>query len=198
MRIDQTKSGMRVQLIPRVRMLVIVTMKFTAPATVETVRRWSDRIQRSCPLPGAWIESGGYAVQPVSAAPPFGEEAQHEHGAAEDEEPVRERVQPRERHVRGADHERHEEVREPGEDRDADEEDHRRSVDRDELVVAIRPDDVRVRLRELEAHDERHQPGEDEEDERGRDVEDPDPLVIRRDEPARDLAALPGWCGSRL
>ena len=61
---------MRVHDIPRVRMLWIVTMKFTAPATVETVRRWSERIQRSCPFPGAWIESGGYAVQPVSAAPP--------------------------------------------------------------------------------------------------------------------------------
>ena len=45
-------------------------MKFTAPATVETVRRWSERIQRSCPFPGAWIDSGAYAVQPVSAAPP--------------------------------------------------------------------------------------------------------------------------------
>ena len=44
-RIDQTKSGMRVQVIPRVRMLWIVTMKLIAPATVDTVRRWSDRIQ---------------------------------------------------------------------------------------------------------------------------------------------------------
>ena len=39
-------------------------------------------------------------------------------------------------------------------------------------------------------------PGEDEEDERRRDVEDPDPLVVRRDEPARHPPALPG--GYRL
>ena len=101
-------------------------------------------------------------------------------------------------HVSGADHERHEEVREAGEDRNADEEHHRRTVDRDELVVAVGADDVRVRLGELEAHHERHQPGEDEEDERGRDVEDPDPFVVRRDEPARDLAALPGRGSSPL
>ena len=56
---DQTNSGMRVHDIPRVRMLWIVTMKLTAPATVETVRMWSERIQRSCPCPGAWMESGG-------------------------------------------------------------------------------------------------------------------------------------------
>ena len=37
-------------------------------------------------------------------------------------------------------------------------------------------------------------PASDEEHERGRDVEDPDPLVVRRDEPARDLPALPGRC----
>ena len=94
-----------------------------------------------------------------------GEEAQHEHASAEQEEPVRERVQARERHVRGADHERHEVVREARQDRDADEEHHRRAVDRDELVVAIRADYARVGLRELEAHHERHQPREDEEDE---------------------------------
>ena len=37
----------------------------------------------------------------------------------------------------GADHERDEEVREAGEKRDDDEEDHRRAVDRDQLVVAV-------------------------------------------------------------
>ena len=68
--IDQTKSGMRIQLIPRVRRLWMVTMKLIAPASDEAVRMWSERIQRSWPLPGAWVESGGYAVQPDFAAPP--------------------------------------------------------------------------------------------------------------------------------
>ena len=126
-----------------------------------------------------------------------GEEAQHEHEATEDEEPVREGVQPRERHVGRPDHERHEVVREAGENRNADEKHHRRPVDRDELVVVVRADDARVRLGELQPHDQCHQSREDEEDEAGGDVEDPDPLVIRRDEPARHLPALPAGHGFR-
>ena len=51
MSIDQTKSGSRVQLIPAVRMLWIVTTKLIAPASEATVRMWSERIQRSWPFP---------------------------------------------------------------------------------------------------------------------------------------------------
>src|SRR3989304_3907493 len=70
-RIDQTKSGMRVHVIPRARMLWIVTIKLIAPASDEAERMWRERIHRSWPLPGAWVESGGYDVQPACAAPPF-------------------------------------------------------------------------------------------------------------------------------
>ena len=55
---------------PRVRMLWIVTMKLIAPTADEIERMWSERIQRSWPLPCAASDSGGYAVQPVFAAPP--------------------------------------------------------------------------------------------------------------------------------
>ena len=64
------KSGMRVQVIPPVRMFTIVTTKLIAPASDETVRMCSARIQRSWPLPTDWTESGGYDVQPDFAAPP--------------------------------------------------------------------------------------------------------------------------------
>ena len=81
-RIDQTKRGMRVQDIPRVRMFVMVTMKFTAPATVDTVSRWSERIQRSCRSRRLDRERRiGRPARVGRAA--VGEEAQHEHDPAD-------------------------------------------------------------------------------------------------------------------
>ena len=71
MYIDQTKSGMRVQVIPRVRRLWMVTMKLIAPASEDAVRMWRERIQRSWPLPAVSTERGGYDVQPACAAPPL-------------------------------------------------------------------------------------------------------------------------------
>jgi hypothetical protein len=41
----QMKSGTRIQVIPRVRMLWIVTRKLIAPASDESVRMWMLRIQ---------------------------------------------------------------------------------------------------------------------------------------------------------
>jgi hypothetical protein len=51
---------MRIQVIPGVRMLWIVTMKLIAPASDESDVRWRPRIQRSCPEPGlnSSVESG--------------------------------------------------------------------------------------------------------------------------------------------
>ena len=53
------KSGIRVQVIPWVRMFAIVTMKLIAPASDESVSTCSARIQRSWPLPIVPAESGG-------------------------------------------------------------------------------------------------------------------------------------------
>ena len=170
-------------------------MKFTAPATVDTVTQVEREDPVVLPVPRRVDRERRIGRPARVRGAAVGEEAQHEHEAAEHEEPVREGVQPRERHVGRADHERHEVVREAGENRNADEEHHRRPVDRDELVVVIRADDVRVRLGQLQTHDQCHQSREDEEHEGRADVEDPDPLVIRRDEPARDLAALPAGYG---
>ncbi len=43
--IDHTKSGMRIHVMPRVRMFTIVTMKLIAPASDDSVRMWMARIQ---------------------------------------------------------------------------------------------------------------------------------------------------------
>ena len=71
-KIVHTKSGIRVQVIPRARMFEIVTMKLIAPASDERVSTCSDRIHRSCPRPGECrVESVAYEVQPAEAAPPL-------------------------------------------------------------------------------------------------------------------------------
>ena len=123
---------------------------------------------------------------------PVGEEAREDDEPAEEEEPVREGVQARERHVPRADHERDEVVAEAREDRDDEEEDHHRPVHGEQLVVGVLRDEVVVRLGELGAHEQRHHAGGEEEDERRDDVEDPDPLVVERRQPARDAAVAPG------
>ena len=73
MKIAQMNSGMRMNVIPRVRMLRIVTAKLMAPASDDSDSRCRERIQRSTPLPGLYSVSdrGGYAVQPALDAPPF-------------------------------------------------------------------------------------------------------------------------------
>src|SRR5579871_3261395 len=70
--IAQQKSGMRIHDIPLARMLWIVTTKLIAPASDESERMCSPRIQRSWPFPGEWlVDSGTYDVHPDLAAPPF-------------------------------------------------------------------------------------------------------------------------------
>ena len=123
------------------------------------------------------------------------EPARVEDDPAEQVEPVRGRVQAREGHVAGADHQRHEVVREAGEDRHDDEEDHRRPVHREHLVVGVAREDVLVGPRELRAHQERDDPAGDEEDQAREDVHDPDPLVVDRREPAGEAAARDDRCG---
>src|SRR5438874_9452799 len=117
------------------------------------------------------------------------EPARVEDDPAEEVEPVGEGVQPREGHASRAYHQRHKEVREPGEDRHDDEEDHRRPVHREHLVVRVAGEDVLVRPRELRAHQQGDDPAGHEEDQAREDVEDPDPLVVDGRQPARVAAA---------
>src|SRR3954471_23173497 len=57
---------------PAPRMLWIVQTKLIAPTSDDTPTRWSERIQRSWPLPGEkkLSESGGEPYQPDLDAPP--------------------------------------------------------------------------------------------------------------------------------
>src|SRR3954447_2948865 len=73
--IAQTKSGIRIHVMPGARMLWIVTMKLIAPSSEESVRMWMLRIQYSWPwqglVKGEFSDSVGYDHQPACAAPPF-------------------------------------------------------------------------------------------------------------------------------
>ena len=83
------------------------------------------------------------------------EEAEVEEDAAERGQPEAEGIQPRKRHVSGADHQRHEIVRESKHKRHGDEEDHRRAVHREHAVEELRRNEVVVRRDELDSHDGR-------------------------------------------
>jgi hypothetical protein len=122
-------------------------------------------------------ESGTYDVQPAAAT-------------SQNQQPPREHVQARERHVPRADHQGHEEVPEPGRDRHDDHEDHRRAVEREQLVVGGRVEERVVRRAELDPHQQRLEAAHQEE-ERGREqVEDPDLLVVGGRDPV-DPAGAP-------
>ena len=86
-----------------------------------------------------------------------GEEAGDGDEATEVEEPVRERVKTRERDIRSTDLKRHEHVRESGEERRREHEQHDRAVHREQLVVLLpRRHDRQAGSEELGADDERH------------------------------------------
>lgn len=66
---DQTNKGIRSGVIPVVRILIAVVMKFTAPRIDETPARCNLKIARSTDAP-AWAifaDNGGYTVHPVPA-----------------------------------------------------------------------------------------------------------------------------------
>ena len=69
MNTDHTKRGVRSHVIPIVRILIMVVMKFTAPKIDDAPARCRLKIERSTDAP-AWAipdESGGYTVHPVPA-----------------------------------------------------------------------------------------------------------------------------------
>jgi hypothetical protein len=103
-------------------------------------------------------------------------EDQHQPG--DRQQPERERVQLRERHVGGADHQRDDEVPERGEARDDDQEDHQCRVVRDQDVERLRVEVLVARLGELGAEEEREEARNQEEREDGAEILHPDHLVV--------------------
>ncbi len=95
-----------------------------------------------------------------------------------------EHVEPRERDVAGADHQRNEVVAEGGCDRHTEQEHHRGAVHREELVVPRRAQDRPVRLCELQPDEQRLDATDAEEHQRERGVHDRDLLVVDRGDPA--------------
>jgi hypothetical protein len=84
--------------------------------------------------------------------------ANRQHQPAEEVHPVRQRVEPRERHVARADLQRHDVVEEGGRQRHQRQEDHRQRVLREHLVVRVRADEVVLRHDELRADEQRLDP----------------------------------------
>ena len=117
---------------------------------------------------GAAADLGQRRVRrPSEARGAVGREEAGEHReAAEQVEPVRQRVQPRERHVAGADVQRHEVVGQPERERPEEEEQHDAAVHREELVVRALRNQVAVRAVELHADDLGERAADEEEDER--------------------------------
>lgn len=66
---DQTNKGIRSIVIPLVRILIVVVIKFTAPKIEDTPAKCKEKIAKSTEAP-AWAipaAKGGYTVQPVPA-----------------------------------------------------------------------------------------------------------------------------------
>ena len=105
-----TSSGIRKKLIPGARIVMIVTRKFSAVMIEEAPANCTPSEKNICPT-GMSVESGAYAVQPSANAPPGARKLASMISAADRQQPVGERVQPREGHVGRADHQRQHEVR---------------------------------------------------------------------------------------
>ena len=121
-----------------------------------------------------------------------GEEAEQHRHAAEQVQPVRQRVEPRERQVGRADLQRHEVVGEGEPERDGEQVHHHAAVDREHAVVRLLGDDLQPGLGELGADDAGERAADGEEHERRDGVGDADRLVVGRRQPAHQRARQPG------
>ncbi len=182
-RMLQVKTGMRIIVMPGARIRRIVTMKLIPPRIEADPTRISPTIHRSCPVPSC-SDSGAIPRPPGGGRAPLREEPGEDRQSADRQQPERERVDPRERHVERADLQRHEVVPEPREEREDHEEDHQGPVQREDLVVRMGRQDLRAGPGELRAHQEGEDPRDDEEGAAVEQVEDPDLLVVGRREPA--------------
>jgi hypothetical protein len=116
-----------------------------------------------------------------------------QHQPAEEIQVVAERVEPRERDVSGADHQRHQVDAHRLHHRHGEQEHHHRAVRGEDLVVEVRAEEVIVGNRQLDAHQRGENARRDEEAERGGDIPLADRPVIDHAEPADQTARnIPG------
>src|SRR5205085_3883998 len=64
-----TSSGMRQNVMPGARMVMMVTRKFSAVAIDDAPANCTAMLKKVCPS-GCWVDSGAYEVHPVANAPP--------------------------------------------------------------------------------------------------------------------------------
>ena len=151
----QTSSGIRQNVMPGARIVMIVTRKLSAVMIDDAPAHWTPMLKNT--WPSGCSDGERRVARPARREGAAGrEEGAEEHDPGDRQQPVGERVQAREGHVRGAEHQRHGEVREARERRDDEEEDHQRRVLRHEPVEGLRVDVLHVRIRELGAEDHRH------------------------------------------
>ena len=172
-----TSSGIRKKLMPGARIVMIVTRKLSAVMIEEAPANWTATEKNTCPI-GAVVRQRRVGRPAVRERAARGEEAPEHHDPRHRQQPERERVQAREGHVRGADHQRDHVVPEAREHGDDEQEDQQRGVDREQAVERVRVDEVRARLGQLGAHQHRDQAAYQQEEERVDHVLDPDHLVV--------------------
>ena len=133
-------------------------------------------------------------TEPARARRMSGNKAEVEKNAAKQEDPEAEGVQPRQRHIAGADHQRRQIVRETKQQRHDDQENHRRPVHREDLVVRIRTQKRIAGPRELNPNQQRFDAAEAEEEERRDEVKNADASCDRqwRSIPASALRSAAG------
>ena len=193
-RVFQVKIGMRHMVMPGARMRDDRGDEVDgAEDGAETGERRGRSTQRLPPTPGVNVVLRQRRVgEPAERRGTLrGEEAGDGDRGAEEEEPERERVQSRERDVGRTDLQRHDDVREAGEQRRREHQQHDRAVHREELVVLLFGlQDLHAGLEQLGADEQRHHAAEAEEDERRDQVQVPDRLVVGGGDPVDDDASL--------
>jgi hypothetical protein len=113
--------------------------------------------------------------------------------AAEQVQPVGERVQPGESHVRGADLQRHDVVGEREQQRGGEQQQHDRAVHREQLVVLLRRQELHTRTRQLSPHEQGQHAADQEEPERRGEVHQADLLRVGgAQDPGQSAATLGG------
>ena len=119
-----------------------------------------------------------------------GDETAQRDQRAEQEQPERQRVQPRERHVGRTDLQRQHQVGEPEHDRGGVEQQHHRAVHGEQLVELLIAQELQPGHRQLRTHEQRHQTADEEEGEADDAVHDADQLVIGGRDELVDQVAL--------
>ena len=196
----QTKNGRRIQVMPGARNWMIVAMKFTAPSSDEVMSNTMPISQNvwPCGRDGRGQRRIGGPARLRRAA--GNEEAHQHHHAAEEISLIAGHVDARKRHVRRANHQRHDVIAKRGERQRHDAQKHHdRPVHRAEGIVKVgrnraawppagrglfqqRPEERHrlARMRNLPAHHQHQEKSEQQETQRGEAVLDADDLVIGR------------------